>query len=363
MTDSHTASAERQIHAAGPEDDEASLRRAYLDLLKLCLCDLGGAATRTVTWTGDHRVFSRELTGEDQRSWRVEGKDWPQNGLSMVGLRRLDDLQACVESLVAEGVPGDLIEAGSWRGGTSIMMRATLDALGATDRTLYVADSFQGFPAPESAGAEADQQLEGEMSGIGYFAPALEQVKGYFARFGCERGVEFVPGFFEQTLAPLGGRTWSLIRLDADAYKATRVALEALYPGLATGGYAVIDDYFHPYLPLSCRRAVDEFRAAHGITAPIEPIDWTAGRWRREGETVAAVDRGEADTNAAAPRAVSRRDDTPIPTDRELQLSDRLEELRARLAHVEAELAQLAPPTLKGIVGWARRGGQRAIRP
>ncbi len=112
-------------------------------------------------------------------------------GLTMVGLNRLDDLQACVEAVVRDGVAGDLIEAGAWRGGASILMRATLDSLGARDRTVYVADSFQGFPA-------ADDQ--GHLNATDFLAVPLEEVEANFARLGLEAGVRFVPGFFAETL-------------------------------------------------------------------------------------------------------------------------------------------------------------------
>ena len=69
----------------------------------------------------------------------------------MVGLNRLDDLQACVESVVRDGVEGDLIEAGTWRGGASILMRATLDSLGATDRTVLRRRLVPGLPGGRRA--------------------------------------------------------------------------------------------------------------------------------------------------------------------------------------------------------------------
>ena len=180
------------------------MRRSYLELLKMALCDLVGAGTRTISWTGDRRVFSRELEGEEQLQWRAAGRDWPLNALTMVGLRRLDDLQACVESVVADGVEGDLVESGAWRGGSSILMRATLDSLGAHDRTVWVADSFQGFPAPEAGGDPDDETLEEEMgSARDYLSAPLATVKEHFARFGCAEGVSFVPGFFEDTMPQL----------------------------------------------------------------------------------------------------------------------------------------------------------------
>lgn len=348
----------RAISAAAPGPDAASLRRAYLDLLKLCLCDLAGATTRTVTWTGDRRVFSRELIGADQLEWRIDGKDWPQNGLSMIGLRRLDDLQACVESVVADQVAGDLIEAGSWRGGAAILMRATLDALGADDRTVWVADSFQGFPAPDPTADGADPDTELHMSAIDFLASTVDDVTGYFKRFGYRRGVQLVPGFFEETMDGLRGRDWSVLRLDADTYRATRLALEALYPGLAVGGYLVVDDYYHPYLPTSCRQAVDDFRAAHAISEPIEQIDWNGARWRRETEShgaLTAVGNASTERGARRPVAVARGTGSTIPTDRELQLADEVAALAARLSDAQARLTALESSPVVPALAWARR--------
>ena len=126
----------------------------------------------------------------------------------------------------------------------------------------------------------ADEVLETDLGANDYFAPGVDAVKGYFERFGVAGGVEFVPGFFEQTMAGLAGRSWAMIRLDADGYGATRLALDTLYGGLARGGFVIVDDYFTPGLDV-CRDAVDGFRADHGIEDPITRIDWTGARWRK----------------------------------------------------------------------------------
>jgi O-methyltransferase len=336
------------------QPDAQTLRAAYLELLKLCLCDLAGASTREVRWTGDRRVFSRTLTGEEQIANRRLGKDWPLDGLTMVGMSRLDDLQACVESVVADGVEGDLIEAGAWRGGASILIRATLDSLGAHDRTLWVADSFQGFAPPEAGDPEADRELETHMSQIGFLAPSLETVKGYFERFAVADNVNFVPGYFEETMAELSGRRWSLVRLDADTYRATRLTLDALYPGLANGGYLVIDDYFHPYLPDSCRKAVDDFRAEHSIEESVERIDWNGGRWRKRTEPE-PVGETAAQTPEAPRRPSARDADAPIPTDRELQLQDELAALQARVEELEGQLRRRPGSPIAGLRARLRR--------
>ena len=157
---------DREIRAVRPRPGAESMRAAYLELLKLCLCDLAGARTLSVSRTGetrrpDSQVKCWELN-QDELALRAKGSDWPLSGLTMVGLKRLDDFQACVESVVADGVEGDVIEAGSWRGGASILARATLDSLGADERTVWVADSFRGLPAPESEAFPEDHELDSE---------------------------------------------------------------------------------------------------------------------------------------------------------------------------------------------------------
>jgi O-methyltransferase len=355
--------------------DAEALRSAYLELLKLSLCDLTGADTREVRWTGDHRVFWRALTDEQQLTHRREGKDWPLDGLTMIGLQRLGDLQRCVETVVRDGVAGDLIEAGAWRGGASILIRATLDSLGARDRTLWVADSFRGFPPADASDSAADRELEAAMHRIGYLAPGLETVRSYFARFGVQEGVRFVPGFFEDTMGGLRGGSWALIRLDADTYRATKLSLEALYDGLAAGGYVIVDDYFHPYLPESCRLAVDEFRAQRGIEDPIEQIDWNGARWRKsapaaaggdgpaspmatgpDATTPAAPDTTAHDATASATAASARE---TIPSDRELQLQDEVAALRSRLDIAQREIARLASSPVGRLARLVGRGPRR----
>jgi O-methyltransferase len=310
------------------------MRLAYLDLLKLCLCDLAGARTLSVSRTGDTRrsdsqVKCRELDDEELRL-RVMGSDWPFSGLTMIGLERLDDLQACVESVVAEDIDGDVIEAGSWRGGAAILARATLDSLGADERTVWVADSFQGLPAPDAVTFPADRELD--LSHVDFLSVPVDEVRDHFARFGLDRGIEFVEGFFDKTLPRLRGQRWSVVRLDGDTYEATWVGLESLYPSLSAGGYLIVDDYG---LISECQAAVDDYRREHAVTEPIEKVDWNSVRWRREDEpessAMGAVERPSRAARPSATRAeaVAR---THIPTVRELELERELRELRARLA-------------------------------
>ena len=70
----------------------------------------------------------------------------------------------------------------------------------------------------------------------------------------------------------------AVLRIDGDLYQSTMDALVALEPRVSPGGFVIIDDY-HGWVP--CRQAVDDYRAAHDITAEMTTVDWTAIWWRK----------------------------------------------------------------------------------
>ena len=252
-------------------------RAAYLDLLKRSLCDVLGPHPLTAVPQPGGTVKAEELP-EAEIEKRETGADWPVNGTTMVGLRRLDNLQRCIETIVGDGIEGGLIETGVWRGGASIFMRAVLASLD-DSRPLWLADSFEGLPKsrpdeyPADAGSDEHFVFE-------YLAVSEAEVRRAFERYDLlDDSVHFHKGWFSDSLPPLRGQQrWSLLRLDGDMYESTIVALESLYPDLSPGGFVVIDDY--GAIP-QCREAVQDFRHAHGISDPIEQIDWTGVSWRR----------------------------------------------------------------------------------
>ena len=64
---------------------------------------------------------------------RSLGRDWPIHADTMIGIKRLENIRDLVKAIIAERVPGDLVETGVWRGGGSIMMRAALETYGDAD--------------------------------------------------------------------------------------------------------------------------------------------------------------------------------------------------------------------------------------
>ncbi len=209
---------------------------------------------------------------------RLDGKDWPLGGFSMIGQARMDNLQTCVEHVIARGVPGDLLEAGVWRGGSTILMRALLKHHGVTDRTVWVADSFEGLPKPKDdwpQDAGDTHHLHPEL------AVSIDDVQRNFERFGLmDDQVKFIKGWFHESLptAPIGAL--AVLRLDGDMYESTFVSLTALYDKVIDGGFVIVDDY--GYIN-SCKQAVHDFLDSRGLRPAILTVDWTGVYWVKGG--------------------------------------------------------------------------------
>jgi O-methyltransferase len=248
----------------------------YVELLKLGLLDLLGPTTARARPRRRGRV-KIEPVPEIERSERMVGRDWPANGMTMIGWERLSSLQRCVEEVIARGIEGDMIETGVWRGGAAILMRALLKRNGTGERKVWVADSFTGLPPPDARTFPAD--AGDRHHAVEFLSVSEEEVRRNFARYGVlDDGVRFLPGWFRDTLPTLSDQLWSLIRLDGDMYESTMVALECLYPRLSPGGFAVIDDYGAVE---ACRQAVHDYREQHAVDDEIERIDWTGVLWRK----------------------------------------------------------------------------------
>jgi len=221
---------------------------------------------------GFELVRTRRSGAEDYLESGHAAMNRVEDAETMIGTRQLDNLQACLTDVIRDGVPGDVLEAGVWRGGVTIFMRGVLRALGVDDRTVWVVDSFEGLPSPDPR-QEFYGWRRGEM------AVSLREVQGNFARYGLlDDQVQFLKGFFSDTLPSAPIERLAILRIDADLYQSTLDVLEPLYAKLSPGGFAIFDDYRNL---ADCRRAVDEFRAARGITDPIENIDSRAVFWRK----------------------------------------------------------------------------------
>lgn len=240
----------------------------YLDLLEKCLLDTI-YGSRHIDESGKvHPIASAEQV--------EEGNYWPDRAHTMVGRKRLRNVRACVETILEDNIPGDLIETGVWRGGSCIFMKGILEAYGSSKK-VYVADSFDGLPPPDPRyPVDADPGYDCLRSRL--LAIPQEQVMANFERYDLlDDRVVFLKGWFEDTLPEANIEKLALLRLDGDMYSSTIHVLQNLYEKVSPGGFIIVDDYGIP----ACRDAVTDFRNACGIRDYISQIDGTGAWWRR----------------------------------------------------------------------------------
>lgn len=250
-------------------NERQELIQLYLNLMKSCLIN-------SIYQDGNlaAQYFSSNPKYDD--NVRENGKDWPIVAHTMIGLKRLNNIQFCVEDVLKNSVPGDLIETGVWRGGATIFMRAILKAYSCLDRLVWVADSFEGLPKPNIEKYPEDKNWD--LAQFKELAVSLEQVKSNFKKYDLlDNQVSFLKGWFRDTLPSAAIKQIAVLRLDGDIYESTMDALTNLYPKLSVGGYIIIDDYAIP----PCAKAVADYRKQHNITDEIKVIDWTGVYWQR----------------------------------------------------------------------------------
>lgn len=254
----------------------------YLDLMKKILINI-------IYEDPPIRTFGNSPGSETyDGNPRLDGRDWPSVAHTMVGLKRLDNLHHCVETVLVDGVPGDLVETGVWRGGACIFMRSVLRAYDVKDRLVWVADSFEGMPETTEEHNSCEREIRLHQFNDVLAVP-LETVRRNFERYGLlDDQVKFLPGWFKDTLPTAPIERLAVMRLDGDLYGSTMDALVNLYPKLSPGGFVIVDDYAFTF----CRDAVHDFRDRNGIEDPIQNIDGGAVYWRR-GE---AADRVQSPT-------------------------------------------------------------------
>lgn len=250
----------------------------YVELIKRCILDIIYDVEVHEDWK--FPIGGVYVTHEGKRVLSgsqgvLEGAYWPKRAHSMIGLKRMNNIQHCVESVFRDGIEGDFIETGVWRGGATIFM-AALNKFHGQNRKIFVADSFCGLPVPDE-----DKYPEDKGDSHHTFEAlkvSLEEVRMNFRRYGLlDENIIFLEGFFEDTLPSAPIEKLAVLRLDGDMYGSTMAALDNLYHKVSKGGFIIIDDYALK----GCRKAVLKFRKDHEIYSPIEKIDYMGVFWRK----------------------------------------------------------------------------------
>ncbi|HUL94965.1 MAG TPA: TylF/MycF/NovP-related O-methyltransferase [Usitatibacter sp.] len=288
-----------------------TLQQRYLELLRKSLINelyvendarllytavsmrLGKMADQTVLqrmgWKGNTAVGDLLQKREDGSPWWnvplrmqngeqkiVSFRNYVEFSHSMIGAKRMRNIEDCLDVIRETGIVGDLVETGVWRGGAAVFMRAYLETYGMPDRVVWAADSFEGLPVPTHP---ADQGFDYSAKMMPTLVVPLDEVQSVFGRYGyLDDRVKFLKGWFKDTLPVAPIERIALLRLDGDLYESTWDALTALYSKVVPGGFVLVDDY-GDFLP--CQRAVHDFRDQNGITAEIVRVDWTGVYWRK----------------------------------------------------------------------------------
>lgn len=239
---------------------EQSNRDAYIDLIKRSITNysyLGGE-----TSLEEFRCVTHYDLQEAR--WTIDPLARP---LTLLTKSQLDLIETAVLIVEENAVPGDFIEAGVWRGGAIILMRALLNAHGIAHRKVVAADSFAGIPKNQRAVNDPVDLWRDR------WVASREEVTENIERFGLlDDRIVFVEGFFADTLRHLVGNKFALIRLDSDSYDSVEESLLYLYPMLSKGGVIIIDDWHLA----GCQAAVLNYRQRYGVNEEIKVQDGNA---------------------------------------------------------------------------------------
>lgn len=201
---------------------------------------------------------------------------------TMTSAERIWSLLHAVRYVVDEGISGDFVECGVWRGGSVMAMAHQLSRMGVSDRRIWLYDTFAGMTPPTEedieavSGTPAEQMLASTDVGDGnnvWCIAGRSDVESNVATTPYPRAnFTFVEGDVAQTLHHSAPETIALLRLDTDWYESTRLGLEVLYPRLSVGGVCILDDYGHWQ---GARKAVDEYFGGQSYRPFMHPIDFS----------------------------------------------------------------------------------------
>jgi len=187
------------------------------------------------------------------------------------GEEKLSNLRKLALQVRDSGVEGDIVECGTYRGGSAAVLGTTLPA----EKHLWLYDSFQGMPqdCPKD-GPDAGQY-------VGKGVAAEEDVMKLLSAVNVpQKQFTIRKGWFSDTFQQPLPEKVAFLHCDADWYEAVLLVLETFYPRIPEGGCIVMDDFGYWE---GCREAFYAFCCKHDVRPLLErrSIDqayWFKGR-------------------------------------------------------------------------------------
>lgn len=227
--------------------------------------------------------FGLDITRQDSPFLEPAFRDYLElcAPFTMVSRERLYAHFQAVDHVVKNGIEGDIVECGVWRGGTSMLGALTLLGLGDPFRDVWLYDTFAGMTEPTTAdvspwGGHNTRRLWKNNSKADHnswcFAPVDDVRRNLISTGYPENRLRFIKGNVTETLLRNVPDKIAVLRLDTDWYESTKAELEILFPRLVKGGVLLIDDYG---AWKGCKQAVDEYLAANKIPLMLHRTDYT----------------------------------------------------------------------------------------
>lgn len=185
---------------------------------------------------------------------------------TMVGLKRLKNLDRLVHKIDELEIEGDIVECGTYNGGTAAIL-AKVATESRLKRHVWLVDSFRGFPEPTLKDGPYSKEHTGSCQG------SKEKVLEVLRKSGVDdKKVTILEGWFKDTVPTLPVKKISLLHIDADFYESVKICLDYLFKKVEKGGFVVLDDYgyWEGY-----RLAFNEFKELNKLDITSHKVDNT----------------------------------------------------------------------------------------
>ena len=150
---------------------------------------------------------------------------------TLVDIYRCYELWKSVKSV--EGLDGDVVEVGVWRGGTGALICKACET--EENTKVYLADTFEGVV---KAGAHDTIYKGGEHADT-----TEEEVLGLLSRLSI-KNFQVIKGIFPDALpANIQLNDIKLCHIDVDTFESAKDIFEYAWPRLVVGGIIIFDDY------------------------------------------------------------------------------------------------------------------------
>lgn len=163
-------------------------------------------------------------------------------------------LQGMKQILDSREAVGAVAEVGVYRGDFAKIINEVF-----SDRTLYLFDTFEGFPEEDILYEQKQGFLKNEIGRL-----ANTSVDYVLGRLPHREKCVIRKGYFPETTNGLENERYVFANLDADLYSPTAAGLEYFWPRMAQGGYIMVHDYFSNAYD-GAQRAIEEFACKNNL--------------------------------------------------------------------------------------------------